>query len=250
MAFNSSMPMFWGDYLRDTRALSPAEHGAYLLLIAEQWNTTEPLPDDDSVLARIVGMTPREWRSARRAVEPYFDVRDGVWIQRRVEKELNKARETYEKRSAAGSRGGSRAKAKPKPGLWKDEAGNNQPKPEPKPKPLSASSLGSGYGGLSPRETFISACWEKTKCDPDRHPFTEVAFGQWFSEGCTVEDIEGIPAILERERIREGDPSMIKPPGYYTTAVRRARMQRQSGAKSGDDLRSEIDAAWEKISAA
>ena len=236
MAFNSSMPMFWGDYLRDTGHLSPAEHGAYLMLIAHQWTTAKPLPDDDAMLARIAKMTAREWRAAKRVIEPFFHVRNGEWKQKRVEAELIKAKETYDKRSAAGKAGGSAPKAPRKPGLSNDEAGNKQPKPKPSPKPLSASSLASAGDGVLNRETFFEACWKATECDPNKEPFTEVVFGQWFSEGAILADISCIAPMLERERIREGNPSLVKIPGYYTPAVRRARMQRQADGQQGDEI--------------
>jgi uncharacterized protein YdaU (DUF1376 family) len=248
------MPMFWGDYLRDTGHLSPAEHGAYLMLIAHQWTTAKPLPDSDVMLARIAKMTAREWRSAKPVIEPFFTVRNGEWSQKRVEAELIKAKQAFDKRRTAGSKGGSTTQARLKQSSSNasrlDEA---KPKPEPKPKPERASSLADLPGShvrLSSRETFFAACWKATDCDPDKHPFTEVTFGQWFSEGCTVEDLAGVPAILERERIREGNPSLVKQPGYFTPAVRRARMERQAVTTAGDALLSEIDAAWEKINAA
>lgn len=136
MAFNSSMPMFWGDYLRDTGHLSPAEHGAYLMLIAHQWTTAKPLPDDDDLLRRIARMTAREWRSARRVIEPFFCVQDGEWSQKRVEAELTRAREAYERRSNAGSKGGSTTQANKKQ-LSSNANSHDQAYSKPKPKPNS-----------------------------------------------------------------------------------------------------------------
>jgi len=128
--------MFWGDYLRDTGHLSPAEHGAYLMLIAHQWTTAKPLPDDDAMLARIARMTAREWRSAKKVVEPLFDVRNNEWSQRRVAAELIKAKEAYERRSNAGSKGGATTQAKRK--QWSSNATSpDQAYPKPKPKPNS-----------------------------------------------------------------------------------------------------------------
>jgi uncharacterized protein YdaU (DUF1376 family) len=229
------MPMFWGDYLRDTGHLSPAEHGAYLMLIAHQWTTAKPLADDDARLARIAKMTAREWKSAKANIVPFFTIRNGEWSQKRVADELIKAKQAFDRRSAAGMRGGI-AKAKLKPGSGNAEAMNKQPKPKPEPKPLEASSLASRDGDLSPRETFLAACWSATKCDPDKHPFTEVVFGQWWGEGVILEDLSIIPPMLDRERIREGDPSLVKTPGYYTPAIRRQRMQRQADTTQGSDV--------------
>ncbi len=162
MAFNSSMPMFWGDYLRDTGHLSPAEHGAYLLLIAHQWTTAKTLPDDDAALGRIARMSPREWRAARRAIEEFFTVENGTWSQKRVAMELTRAREAFEKRSNAGSKGGSTTQAKRK--QWSSNAssddGNNDQaysnsKPIPNSNPKEFIDSNSMNGSLALRSETI-----------------------------------------------------------------------------------------------
>lgn len=91
------MPLYVADYLRDTRRLTAAEHGAYLLLIMEYWTSGE-LPDDDRQLARIVAMTPAEWRKAKPNVQPFFT--DG-WKHKRIDAELARSAEISSKRSAS-----------------------------------------------------------------------------------------------------------------------------------------------------
>lgn len=98
---DSWMPLYWGDYRRDTAHLSAAEHGAYLLLIGHYWTTRCPLPDSDAQLARIAAMTPSEWRRARATVAAFFDVANGEWRHGRVDKELRRADEKYAKRANA-----------------------------------------------------------------------------------------------------------------------------------------------------
>jgi len=91
------MPLYVADYLRDTRRLTAAEHGAYLLLIMEYW-TSGSLPDDDRQLSRITCMTPAEWRRARPNVQSFFT--DG-WRHKRIDTELAKSAEISSKRSAS-----------------------------------------------------------------------------------------------------------------------------------------------------
>lgn len=163
MAFNSSMPMFWGDYLRDTGHLSPAEHGAYLLLIAHQWTTAKPLLDDDDFLRRIARMTAREWRAAKRVLEPMFDASNGEWNQRRVEAELIRAKEAYDRRSNAGSKGGSAAQAKRKQSSSNATSnGEAYSKPKPKPNSIPLESFDSleGEGRLTVRMATIEKARE------------------------------------------------------------------------------------------
>jgi uncharacterized protein YdaU (DUF1376 family) len=83
------MPLYIADYLRDTRRLTLAEHGAYLLLIMEYW-TAGGLPDDDHQLARIVGTTRGQWLKIRPAMEGFFQDR---WTHKRIDSELARAAE-------------------------------------------------------------------------------------------------------------------------------------------------------------
>ena len=105
------MPLYWGDYLRDTGHLSTAEHGAYFLLIGHYWTTGKPLSDDDDQLRRIAKMSPREWDAARRVIAPLFIVADDLWRHKRVDNELERCARVYFERSQAGSKGGSKAQA-------------------------------------------------------------------------------------------------------------------------------------------
>lgn len=108
------MPIYWGDYLRDTGHLGAAQHGAYLLLIAHYWSHGEPLPDDDDALWRIARCDDiRQWRKMRPIIARFFDVADGVWRHGRVEAQLSDAREKHAKRSAAGKNGNTKRWSKP-----------------------------------------------------------------------------------------------------------------------------------------
>jgi uncharacterized protein YdaU (DUF1376 family) len=96
------MPLYIKDYLADTTHLRTVEHGAYLLLIMHYW-VHGGLPDDDAQLCTITKMHPREWSKARSVLQPLFDV---GWRHKRIDDELAKARERYERRAAAGRTGG------------------------------------------------------------------------------------------------------------------------------------------------
>lgn len=96
------MPLNIGDYLADTAHLVAAEHGAYLLLIMHYWRTGG-LPDDDGQLARITRCSAREWAKIRPIIAAFF--LDG-WRHKRIDAEIEKAEQAYERRAKAGQRGG------------------------------------------------------------------------------------------------------------------------------------------------
>jgi uncharacterized protein YdaU (DUF1376 family) len=106
------MPMYWGDYLRDTGHLTTVQHGTYLLLIAHYWNHGA-LPTDHASLKRIAGLHgaigENTWRSICLAIAPFFDEN---WRHKRIDAELEKVNNISAKRAFAGSRGGSASRGK------------------------------------------------------------------------------------------------------------------------------------------
>jgi uncharacterized protein YdaU (DUF1376 family) len=97
------MPLYVGDYLRDTSRLSTIQHGAYLLLICDYW-VNGPLPDDDALLAAIVRAPLAEWqRHIRPRIAPFFKVLEGRWQHKRIDAELAKASARYNQRVNAGN---------------------------------------------------------------------------------------------------------------------------------------------------
>jgi uncharacterized protein YdaU (DUF1376 family) len=103
------MPLFWGDYLRDTGHLSTEEHGAYLLLIGAYWCSGGPLPDDDAQLSRIIRCDKKSaWKKLRFRLEKLFEVRNGIWRHKRIDLELAEARQRTETRRNAGKKGADR----------------------------------------------------------------------------------------------------------------------------------------------
>jgi uncharacterized protein YdaU (DUF1376 family) len=96
------LPLYVGDYLRDTRDLNTLQHGAYLLLIMHYWQH-DALPTDDARLAAITGLSVAQWRRIREPVQAKFS--DG-WKHKRIEAELAKVDRAFMQRRLAGRSGG------------------------------------------------------------------------------------------------------------------------------------------------
>jgi uncharacterized protein YdaU (DUF1376 family) len=96
------MPLYVGDYLRDTRDLNTLQHGAYLLLIMHYWQHNA-LPADDARLAAITGLSVAQWRRIREPVEAKFAP---GWKHKRIEAELAKVDRAFLQRRLAGRSGG------------------------------------------------------------------------------------------------------------------------------------------------
>lgn len=132
------MPLYWGDYIKATRHLTAAEHGAYLLLIGHYWVTGEPLPNDDQRLSRIAGMTAKEWAKHSPVIKKFFSVDLSTWRHKRVEEELAKSKQITQAKAEAGrkgsqtrwqtkSKGIAEPLAKPSQKAWQNDAQSQSP---------------------------------------------------------------------------------------------------------------------------
>jgi uncharacterized protein YdaU (DUF1376 family) len=119
------MPIYWGDYLRDTRDLTTLQHGAYLLLIGHYWQH-EGLPSDERQLAAIAGLGVVKWRAIQAPIAAKFG--EG-WKHKRIDAELEQAERKINQRIIAGRKGGHRsgiARSQQR-GRELKEAGSKQP---------------------------------------------------------------------------------------------------------------------------
>ena len=110
------MPLYVGDYLRDTHDLDAREHGAYLLLLMRYWSTG-PIPDDDRYLAAVAHVSRSVWsRRVGPVIRRFFEVKEGHLHHKRADVERDRVtREPVEptdlsakRRAAAEVRWGNR----------------------------------------------------------------------------------------------------------------------------------------------
>lgn len=102
------IPIYIGDYLKDTSCLTTEEHGAYLLLIFYYWQHGS-IPDDDGKLCRITGLYPDAWSNAKSTLLAYFVQGVNCYRHTRIDNELSKAKSRKEAniaraKTAAGKR--------------------------------------------------------------------------------------------------------------------------------------------------
>jgi uncharacterized protein YdaU (DUF1376 family) len=101
------MPLFCDAYLADTMHLTNEESGCYLKLLMVTWrNNGQPLPDDDIRLARTLSVSMNKWHHLRPRMVEFFDISDGTWRQKRLEKEWTFCQKAYEENVRKGRLGG------------------------------------------------------------------------------------------------------------------------------------------------
>lgn len=92
------MPLFVGDYIRDTMHLSTEEHGAYLLLIMHYWVTGGAIEDDDTFIATVARIKPsRVSKKTIATVRRFFESKNGYLHHHRIDEELRKSAENKDK---------------------------------------------------------------------------------------------------------------------------------------------------------
>lgn len=75
------------DLIADTQHLDPESFGCYMRLLHAYWRTG-PAKDDNRVLARLVGLSPKEWAAIRPDIEEFFIVDHGQWVHEEMDAEL------------------------------------------------------------------------------------------------------------------------------------------------------------------
>ena len=100
MAALPYMQLYVADYLADTQHLTTEEHGAYLLLLFNYWQTGQPLRKDR--LAFVARMFNERWPSVEKALKEFFHDDGENWVHFRVEADLAAVNSKSKTNSAAG----------------------------------------------------------------------------------------------------------------------------------------------------
>jgi uncharacterized protein YdaU (DUF1376 family) len=99
------MPLYTGDYLRDTRHLSVMEHGAYVLALMHCWDQKGPMPLDERRQFHIINARSNDEQAAWVRVRDDFFIRmeDG-WYNKRMAEIVGDAEAISARNRMAGQR--------------------------------------------------------------------------------------------------------------------------------------------------
>ena len=114
MATLPYVQLYVSDYLSDTQHLTAEEHGAYLLLIMNYWQTEKPIPQNR--LQGISRVFNDRWTSVKDTLSEFFtEDENGCWYHTRIEQDLQKVKQKSKQASEAGKKSAQkRALKKPK----------------------------------------------------------------------------------------------------------------------------------------
>lgn len=146
------LPLYTGDYLRDTRHLSMAEHGAYLLMLTYCWDQKGPLPLDRHRIQGICNARSKDEQEAvERVLADFFVVMDDGLYNKRMQAEIERCDQISRARAEAGKLG-YEARAKHLPSKRKANAKqvHLSPSPSLSPSPTSTPKKEVGSAKASP----------------------------------------------------------------------------------------------------
>ena len=103
MAALPYMQLYVADYLADTMHLSAEEHGAYLLLIMNYWQTGKPI--NEKHISCITKIDKEKVTDVISTLQHFFNIDStGLWHHKRIDEELEKVRQKSLKTSLAGKK--------------------------------------------------------------------------------------------------------------------------------------------------
>ena len=160
------LQLYTGDYLRDTRHLTPLKHGVYLLALMHCWDSKGPMPLDEQEAAGICNCrSADEIESLRYVLSRFFVCMEDGYYNERMQHEVEKCAVISGARSAAGRKGfqarakqlpgKSQASAKqqhlsPSPSLSLSRASSAEPKEDHGGKPFSSTASTNGLAKYPP----------------------------------------------------------------------------------------------------
>jgi uncharacterized protein YdaU (DUF1376 family) len=130
------MPVYIGDYLRDTEQLSDKEHGVYLLLLMHYWVKNGAIGSDVERLARVAKTDPV---TARFILGSYFTLDGENYKNKRADEEMAKAEKRRDSARQNGLNGGRPPKNNPQE-TGRLSSGKPKRNPDHNPQKSSSSS--------------------------------------------------------------------------------------------------------------
>lgn len=173
------LPLYTGDYLRDTQHLSCSEHGIYIKFLMHCWDQKGPIPKDERKQSGICNArSGDEIEAMRRVRQEFFVMMEDGWYNPRMQQEIEKAENISGERSKAGKLG-YQAKAKHLPNKSLAKA-KQVPLPTTSPIPAltpnhKSEALASSPIGLPAADAVISIQLN----DNSEYPIQKTTFDEW-----------------------------------------------------------------------
>lgn len=203
MAALPYMQLYVADYLSDTAHLTTEEHGAYLLLLFNYWQTAKPLRADR--LSSIARLTNERWTDVEQTLKEFFHVSKGSWVHLRVEADLAKVDSKSKKNSDAG-KASAKAKLLAKQALEESDltnvATNVEQTYQRNVNHTRSGDTDTDKNKDQDQELLGTAVAEPPKKSAGKKPADVVAAEQLISEGCDPDHVRDWLAVRKSKRAK------------------------------------------------
>ncbi len=212
----AAIPLFGDAYLADTRHLSLEEHGAYLQLMMIAWRIDGCcLPDDDSRLSRMLGVTAAKWKKLKPVVMAFWTMEDGAWRQGRLSKERKFVEEKRAKNKASAEARWTGQATENKGGdVCERISERNAPPPPPRKKVQDATHPSPRAGNQFPRPEWADKqVWADFMANrkAKRFPSSATAYAKFLSDLARWQDSEWPPPRLLEHAAGKGWGGIYNP---------------------------------------
>jgi uncharacterized protein YdaU (DUF1376 family) len=196
----SYLPLFTGDYIRDTRHLTPMKHGVFLLLLMHCWDQKGPVPLDEQEAAGIVNCrSADEVESLRYVLGKYFVKMEDGWYNRRMQKEVEKSEALSRVRATAG-RLGYEARVKHLPSKSYANAMQVHLSPSPSPSPSLSKTTSNPLAQKKPCACEYSPSFLEFWTSYPRKIGKDAAFKAWKGIKPNREILDAMLVAMERQK--------------------------------------------------
>ena len=217
------MPVYIGDYLRDTEELTGPEHGAYLLLLMHYWQKDGVIGSDIGRLARVCRS---DEETARFILGYYFTLEDGNYKNKRADEEMEKAESRRSSAENNGRKGGRPPKNNPQETARLCSGFNplTGTKPERNPQESSSSSSSSSQdiNNTSPakpsKDKYSESFNQFWEAYPRREGKGQAAkvYASKIKKGMTPDEIQSRLAVYKAQIEASGtEPQYIRHPSTF-----------------------------------
>jgi len=240
------MPVYIGDYLKDTTFLTTEQHGAYLLMLFACWQHGS-IPDSDAVICRVTGLSSDGWAASKSIILQYFKKNNGRIHHSRIDRELESAKAKKAHFSERGKKGNAVRWSSNKESL-KDTTRNPtrtkegipilSPSPSPSTSHIKTTTEAGGGSGLSKEfferhdeYHFIANC----------EPLSKITIERYAQIKREYPNIKDFKKTLREICLKAKDPETIikKPDGWLISNL--------SYASQRDESAPSAKTEWDKI---